>query len=195
MCDETNNTGEVIDRNEFIAEIFVKPNRSINFITLSFVATRTGISLKRLQVKEEIKNANINDFKTKLAGGVLVRTSLSNNAFSQKSYAQVVVKLKSVFMSKYIYTCNAIGTTTLTSVDQSTYWDRTFEPWTIKVLNDTNFKLRDAFERWQKGINNMSDNEGLVNPADYQVDAFIDHLDRNGTTIKSYTLRVVSQLL
>ena len=35
----------------------------------------------------------------------------------------------------------------------------------------------------------MSDNEGLVNPADYQVDAFIDHLDRNGTTIKSYTLR------
>ena len=35
----------------------------------------------------------------------------------------------------------------------------------------------------------MSDNEGLVNPVDYQVDAFIDHLDRNGTTIKSYTLR------
>ena len=35
----------------------------------------------------------------------------------------------------------------------------------------------------------MSDNEGLVNPVDYQVDAFIDHLDRNGSTIKSYTLR------
>ena len=44
VCDETNNTGEVIDRNEFIAEIFVKPARSINFITLSFVATRTGVS-------------------------------------------------------------------------------------------------------------------------------------------------------
>ena len=43
-CDETNNTGEVIDRNEFIAEIFIKPARSINFITLSFVATRTGVS-------------------------------------------------------------------------------------------------------------------------------------------------------
>ena len=67
--------------------------------------------------------------------------------------------------------------------------DRTFEPWSITVLNDTNFKLRDAFERWQNGINNMSDNEGLVNPVDYQVDAFIDHLDRNGSTIKSYTLR------
>jgi hypothetical protein len=44
ICDETNNTGEVIDRNEFIAEIFIKPARSINFITLSFVATRTGVS-------------------------------------------------------------------------------------------------------------------------------------------------------
>ena len=44
VCDETNNTGEVIDRNEFIAEIFIKPARSINFITLSFVATRTGVS-------------------------------------------------------------------------------------------------------------------------------------------------------
>ena len=44
VCDETNNTGDVIDRNEFKAEIFIKPARSINFITLSFVATRTGVS-------------------------------------------------------------------------------------------------------------------------------------------------------
>ncbi len=44
VCDETNNTCEVIDRNEFVAEIFIKPARSINFITLSFVATRTGVS-------------------------------------------------------------------------------------------------------------------------------------------------------
>ena len=44
VCDETNNTGDVIDRNEFIAEIFVKPARSINFITLQFIATRTGVS-------------------------------------------------------------------------------------------------------------------------------------------------------
>ena len=42
VCDESNNTGDVIDRNEFIAEIFVKPARSINFITLQFIATRTG---------------------------------------------------------------------------------------------------------------------------------------------------------
>ena len=44
VCDETNNTGEVIDRNEFIADIYIKPNRSINFIQLNFIATRTGIS-------------------------------------------------------------------------------------------------------------------------------------------------------
>ena len=44
VCDTTNNTGDVIDRNEFVADIFVKPARSINFITLNFVATRTGIS-------------------------------------------------------------------------------------------------------------------------------------------------------
>ena len=44
VADATNNTGEVIDRNEFVADIFVKPNRSINFITLNFIATRTGVA-------------------------------------------------------------------------------------------------------------------------------------------------------
>ena len=48
VCDETNNTGEVIDRNEFIAEIFVKPTRSINFITLQFIATRTGVAFEEV---------------------------------------------------------------------------------------------------------------------------------------------------
>ena len=67
--------------------------------------------------------------------------------------------------------------------------DRTFEPWTITVLNDTDFKLYRAFERWMNGINNMTDNEGIANPADYQVDGFVDQLDRNGTTLKSYTYR------
>jgi phage tail sheath protein FI len=47
-CDESNNTGEVIDRNEFVADIFVKPNRSINFITLNFVAARSAINFTEL---------------------------------------------------------------------------------------------------------------------------------------------------
>lgn len=47
-CDESNNTGEVIDRNEFVADIFVKPTRSINFITLNFVAARSSINFTEL---------------------------------------------------------------------------------------------------------------------------------------------------
>jgi hypothetical protein len=48
ICDETNNTPDVIDRNEFLADIFVKPARSINFIGLTFVATRTGVSFSEV---------------------------------------------------------------------------------------------------------------------------------------------------
>jgi phage tail sheath protein FI len=48
VCDETNNTGEVIDRNEFVADIFVKPAKSVNYITLSFVATRTDAKFEEL---------------------------------------------------------------------------------------------------------------------------------------------------
>ena len=48
VCDETNNTPEIIDRNEFIATIFIKPARSINFITLNFVAVRTGVDFEEV---------------------------------------------------------------------------------------------------------------------------------------------------
>lgn len=48
ICDESNNTGEVIDRNEFVADIFIKPARSINFISLNFVATRTSVSFEEV---------------------------------------------------------------------------------------------------------------------------------------------------
>ena len=48
VADGTNNTGEVIDRNEFIGDIFIKPSRSINFITLNFIATRTGVAFSEV---------------------------------------------------------------------------------------------------------------------------------------------------
>ena len=48
VCDETNNTGQVIDANRFVADIFVKPARSINFITLNFIATRTGVEFSEI---------------------------------------------------------------------------------------------------------------------------------------------------
>ena len=48
ICDETNNTGEVIDLNQFVADIYIKPARSINFITLNFIATRTGVAFEEV---------------------------------------------------------------------------------------------------------------------------------------------------
>lgn len=48
VCDDTNNTGEVIDRNEFIGDIYIKPARSINFIQLNFVAVRTGVDFSEI---------------------------------------------------------------------------------------------------------------------------------------------------
>lgn len=48
VCDASNNTGEVIDRNEFIGDIYIKPSRSINFITLNFIAVRTGVSFSEV---------------------------------------------------------------------------------------------------------------------------------------------------
>jgi hypothetical protein len=48
VCDDTNNTGEVIDRNEFVADIYIKPARSINYITLNFIAARTGVAFSEL---------------------------------------------------------------------------------------------------------------------------------------------------
>ena len=48
ICNDSNNTAEVIDKNEFVADIFIKPARSINFITLNFIATRTGVSFEEV---------------------------------------------------------------------------------------------------------------------------------------------------
>ena len=67
--------------------------------------------------------------------------------------------------------------------------DRTFDTWTITVINDTDFAIRSAFEKWMNTINRVSDNTGTTNPADYQADAFVFQLDRSGETLRtvSYT--------
>jgi phage tail sheath protein FI len=49
VCDNSNNTGQVVDRNEFVADLYIKPARSINFITLNFIATRTGVAFSEVQ--------------------------------------------------------------------------------------------------------------------------------------------------
>ena len=48
ICDESNNTPSIVDNNEFRADIFLKPTKSINYVTLSFVATRTGVSFEEV---------------------------------------------------------------------------------------------------------------------------------------------------
>ena len=64
--------------------------------------------------------------------------------------------------------------------------DRTFDTWTVTIINDTDFAIRSAFENWMNTINRLSDNTGLVNPADYQADAYVYQLDRDGSTLRSY---------
>jgi len=136
--------------------------------------------------------ANINDFKARLKGGG-ARANQFKVTLPFPGYSAVGGETADL-----AFLCNAtsipgqnLGTVPVNFRGRilNLVGDRTFNPWSITVLNDTSFKLRNAFERWQNGINNMSDNEGLTNPVDYQVDAFVDHLDRNGNTIKSYTLR------
>ena len=56
--------------------------------------------------------------------------------------------------------------------------DRTFEPWTITVINDVDFKIRTAFERWMNLINKHEDNSGLTDPTAYQKDLFVRQLGR-----------------
>ena len=63
---------------------------------------------------------------------------------------------------------------------------RTFDTWTVTIINDTDFAIRSAFENWMNVINRLSDNTGLVNPADYQADAYVYQLDRDGATLRSY---------
>lgn len=64
--------------------------------------------------------------------------------------------------------------------------DRTFDTWTVTVLNDTNFTLRSAFEEWMNKINNVNDATGIITPADYMKDAFVDQLDRDGSVLRTY---------
>lgn len=64
--------------------------------------------------------------------------------------------------------------------------DRTFETWTITIINDTDFSIRSAFEKWMNTVNRVSDNTGTTDPADYQADAYVYQLDRNGGTLRKY---------
>ena len=136
--------------------------------------------------------ANINDFKARLKGGG-ARANQFKVTMPFPGFSAVGGETADM-----AFLCNAASIPGSTVADvavpfrgRSLYvaGDRTFATWSTTVTNDTDFKIYRACERWLNGINNMTDNEGLTNPSDYQVDAFVDHLDRNGATLKSWTFR------
>ena len=136
--------------------------------------------------------ANINDFKSRLIGGG-ARSNQFKVTLPFPGYAAVGGETSDL---AFLCKASALPGQSIPSIaipfrgrELKIAGDRAFEDWSITVINDTDFKLYRAFERWMNGINNMTDNEGIANPADYQVDGFIDHLDRNGSTLKSYTYR------
>ena len=67
--------------------------------------------------------------------------------------------------------------------------DREFETWETTVINDTDFNVRNAMERWLNAINDLATNTGLSNVADYTADLTVEQLDRDDTVLKSYILR------
>ena len=67
--------------------------------------------------------------------------------------------------------------------------DRTFDVWTATIINDTDFKIRNAMEVWMNGMGGHSENVGLTNPTDYEADLQISQLDRTGRSINDYVLR------
>ena len=136
--------------------------------------------------------ANINDFKARLKGGG-ARANQFKVTLPFPGYSAVGGETADL-----AFLCNAtsIPGQNLTAVPVNfrgrilnLVGDRTFNPWSITVLNDTDFLIYRGLERWMNGMNNMTDNEGLTNPNDYQVDGFIDHLDRDGNSIKQYVFR------
>ena len=136
--------------------------------------------------------ANINDFKATLKGGG-ARANQFQVTMPFPGFAAVGGETRTM---SYLCQATNLPGMTLGEVDvkfrgRSLYiaGDRTFEAWTTTIMNDTDFMLRNAFERWMNSINAMSDNSGLENPSDYMVDAFVDQLDRAGQVIKSYTFR------
>ena len=132
----------------------------------------------------------ITGFKSKLAGGG-ARPNLFEVeiAFPDETAIDNDVKEKSRFLVK----AAALPASNITPIDVNfrgrilkIAGDRTFDTWTITVLQDVDFSIRSAFEKWMNLINKMSDATGEQNPAVYQPDAYVHQLDRDGSTLRTY---------
>ena len=132
----------------------------------------------------------ITGFKSKLAGGG-TRPNLFEVeiAFPEQLAIDNDVKEKSRFLVK----AAALPASNITPVEVNfrgrilkIAGERTFDTWTVTVINDLDFGIRSAFEKWMNLINKMEDATGTVNPADYQPDAYVHQLDRDGSTLRNY---------
>ena len=132
----------------------------------------------------------ITDFKSKLTGGG-ARPNLFEVelAFPDSISVDNDVKDKSRFLVK----AAALPASNITPIDINfrgrilkIAGDRTFDTWTITVINDTDFAIRSAFEKWMNVINKLSDATGFNDPAEYQEDAYVHQLDRDGSTLRTY---------
>lgn len=132
----------------------------------------------------------ITQFKSKLTGGG-ARSNLFEVALSFPNIASAPSNV--LEESRFLVKAAALPASTITPLDVAfrgrtlkVAGDRTFESWTITVINDTDFGIRSAFENWMNKINRLSNNTGETDPALYQTDAFVYQLDRDSSTLRSY---------
>jgi len=132
----------------------------------------------------------VDDFKAKLTGGG-ARPNLFKATLGFPGYVTADVELAS-FMVKAASlpgsTINPIAVP-FRGRQLQIAGDRTFETWSISVINDTGFDIRNSFEEWMNGINQHNANTGLTNPNDYMSDMIVSQLDKDGTELKTYNIR------
>ena len=132
----------------------------------------------------------VDDFKSKLRGGG-ARPNLFKATINFPGYAGGDVELTSFLCKAAQLPASVMGTFDVQFRGRQLKMagDRTFEPWTVTIINDTDFAIRNAMERWMNGINAHQANTGLSNPVDYQADLIVEQLDRDGSTLKTYNFR------
>lgn len=132
----------------------------------------------------------VDDFKSKLIGGG-ARPNLFKATVNFPAFAGGEVELTSFLIKAAQLPSSTIGTINVPFRGRQVLiaGDRTFEPWTITVINDIDFKVRNAFERWMNAINQHRNNTGLTNPVDYQADLSVAQLDKAGNEVKVYNFR------
>ena len=132
----------------------------------------------------------ISDFKSRLSGG-----GARPNLFEVELAFPDAVAINNDVLQKarFLVKAAALPASTIAPIDVpfrgrilKIAGDRTFETWTITVINDTDFSIRSAFEKWMNTINKMSDATGVVDPEAYQKDATVKQLDRDGSVLRSY---------